>query len=165
MHPASIVAPPSTSYPYPVQSTNPITSSALSPERTFLSSSSASSSLLQTQNSPLRVRHQTLKRWVSTVGESPLLPTEESRRVHETSPFPVDPRLNAKIALWAGDITTLDCDVIVNPTNESFTDSSAFARRLFQRAGRPLLEHVRKQLRTCRTGELRLSEGNFENKF
>ena len=142
MHPASIVSPA----PYPVQQSHPVPSS---PERTFP----------QPQNSPLRVRHQLLKRWVSTVGTEPLQPIEDSLRVHKESPFPVDPRLNAKIALWAGDITTLDCDVVVNPTNESFTDTSAFARRLFQRAGRPLLEHVREQLRTCRTGDLRLSEG------
>jgi O-acetyl-ADP-ribose deacetylase (regulator of RNase III) len=101
----------------------------------------------------------TLKRWVETVATEPLPATDRHERVHLTSPFPVDPRLNAKLALWVGDLTTLDCDAIVNPTNESFSDSSAFAHRLFARAGKPLIDHVRRQLQTCRTGDLKLSEG------
>ena len=47
---------------------------------------------------------------------------------------------------------------------ESFTDTSVFVLRLFQRAERPLQEPVREQSRTCRTGDLRLSEGYSRTK-
>lgn len=110
-------------------------------------------------NCIVRVEHMQLKRWVETIASEPLFPSDHHEPNHTDCPFPVDPRLNTKIALWTGDLTTLDCDAIVNPTNESFSDNSPFSKRLFVKAGKPLVDHVRRQLQTCRTGDLKLSDG------
>ena len=41
---------------------------------------------------------------------------------HTISPFPCQPALNNKLALWAGDISVLQVDAVVNSTNETMDD-------------------------------------------
>ncbi|KAK0097001.1 hypothetical protein PV326_003644 [Microctonus aethiopoides] len=66
-------------------------------------------------------------------------------------PFPYQPAINRKIALWTGDISVLQVDAVVNSTNETMDDNSPTCQRIFTRAG-PALK--------CRTGEIRVSQAH-----
>ncbi|CAH0558831.1 unnamed protein product [Brassicogethes aeneus] len=79
---------------------------------------------------------------------------------HDTSPFPFDPEINQKIVLWTGDISSLQVDAIVNSTNESMSDSNPVSDRIFQRAGSELKEEINLDIRECRTGEVRVTQGH-----
>lgn len=79
---------------------------------------------------------------------------------HNTSPFPYDPEINHKIILWSGDITSLQVDAIVNSTNEYMSDSNPVSDRIFQRAGSELKEEINLDIRECKTGEVRLTQGH-----
>ncbi|KAJ8942517.1 hypothetical protein NQ318_007246, partial [Aromia moschata] len=78
---------------------------------------------------------------------------------HNTSPFPYDAEINHKIILWSGDITSLQVDAIVNSTNESMSDNNPVSNRIFQRAGSELKEEISLDVRECRTGEVRVTQG------
>lgn len=75
------------------------------------------------------------------------------------SPFPVDDQINAKIALWVGDITTLNCHAIVNSTNETFSDKSETCTRLLNKGGPLLRNYIRQHVKTCRTGDAKITKG------
>lgn len=79
---------------------------------------------------------------------------------HNTSPFPYDPEINHKIILWSGDISALQVDAIVNSTNESMSESNPISDRIFQRAGSELKEEINLDIRECRTGEVRVTQGH-----
>ena len=52
-----------------------------------------------------------------------------------------------------GDICSLDCDAIVNSTNETFNEKIGISARIMSLAGNELKQEL-KQLETCRTGEV-----------
>ncbi|KAJ8982771.1 hypothetical protein NQ317_018183 [Molorchus minor] len=79
---------------------------------------------------------------------------------HNTSPFPYDPETNHKIILWSGDISSLQVDAIVNSTNESMSGSNPASNRIFQRAGSELKEEINLDVRECKTGEVRVTQGH-----
>lgn len=75
------------------------------------------------------------------------------------SPFPVRQDVNAKVALWAGDITKLNTTAIVNTTNESLSSKGILSERIHKAAGPELLLECKTQLIGCRTGEAKVSKG------
>lgn len=79
---------------------------------------------------------------------------------HNVSPFPYNPDLNYKMILWSGDISSLQVDAIVNSTNESMSDNNPVSNRIFQRAGSELKEEINLDIRECRTGEVRVTQGH-----
>ncbi|RWS29805.1 Protein GDAP2-like protein [Leptotrombidium deliense] len=86
-----------------------------------------------------------------------LLTSEKS--VHEEPPFPLDSNLNKKVALWVGDITTLNCEAIVNTTNENFSDRDSLCQRILYKGGPQLRHHIRNSVRSCRTGDAKITKG------
>ncbi|KAG8192420.1 hypothetical protein JTE90_017954 [Oedothorax gibbosus] len=80
-------------------------------------------------------------------------------KIHQTSPFPFDQEINKKIALWAGDICSLRIQVIVHSTNEALSDRSPLNDRLLRIAGPQLKEDLHLNVKTCRTGEARMTKG------
>lgn len=119
--------------------------------------------LLDAQSSVIEIMedHQ-LKKWSKI---SPRVFPENGQekgsqeRIHSKSPFPVDEKLNDKIVLWAGDITQLACQGIVHSTNENFTDRSSLSNRIIRRGGSRMAYHLKEQIRCCKTGDAKLSEG------
>lgn len=119
--------------------------------------------LLDTNSSRIEVvRSDHLKRWSQIsprdLSESDVIGAS-GVRIHEQSPFPVNHELNKKIALFAGDITLLDCEAIVNTTNESFSDRNPLSARIYAKAGLNMKSHLKENLKFCRTGEAKLSKG------
>ncbi|XP_033110452.1 ADP-ribose glycohydrolase MACROD2-like [Anneissia japonica] len=57
--------------------------------------------------------------------------------------FRPNPKLNAKICLWEGDITSLCADAIVNPTNGTLMSGSGLNGEIHSRAGPLLREECR----------------------
>lgn len=108
------------------------------------------------------VEFESLKRWHQTPPVHHL--TDYSaigeERKHTTSPFPFDPVINDKIALWTGDISRLSVDAIVNSTNESLTERNPVSDRICARAGPALKEEIRQEVKECRTGEVRVTQGH-----
>lgn len=80
-------------------------------------------------------------------------------KVHDVSPFPVSQKINGKIALFAGDITLLNCEAIVNTTNESFSDRNPMSARIYNKAGPAMRIYLKETLKFCRTGEAKISKG------
>lgn len=75
------------------------------------------------------------------------------------SKFPVRQDLNEKVSLWDGDITNLQVDAIINPTNESLDDKNTVSSHIHSVAGPELMETCKKELKVCRTGEAKVTEG------
>ncbi|KAH8020600.1 hypothetical protein HPB51_002549 [Rhipicephalus microplus] len=105
-----------------------------------------------------------LKRWQQIAPREPVL-TEEDKTgaqnscYRENTPFPIDEELNRKIALWVGDLTSLNAHAIVNSTNENLTDRSPLSQRLVARAGPQMRQDMLSEIQSCRTGEAKLSKG------
>ena len=64
------------------------------------------------------------------------------------SPFDCRDDLNAKIALWKGDLVALEVDAIVNTTNERLIDRSGLANRIHHYAGPGLAEECKVDLKS-----------------
>ncbi|KAK5649516.1 hypothetical protein RI129_000545 [Pyrocoelia pectoralis] len=103
-----------------------------------------------------------LKRWSEIPPTYYLTDYSNSGEIpkHASSPFPYDDEINQKIILWMGDISSLQVDAIVNSTNESMTESNSISDRIFLRAGSDLKEEINLDIRECRTGELRVTQGH-----
>ncbi|XP_012276397.1 protein GDAP2 homolog [Orussus abietinus] len=104
-----------------------------------------------------------LKRWSDFPVQHPF--TDYSTSLgepahHATSPFPCQPPLNTKIAIWTGDITVLQVDAIVNSTNETMDDSNPMCQRIFARAGSALKMEIHNEVKECQTGEVRVTQGH-----
>ncbi|KAL3882091.1 hypothetical protein ACJMK2_028462 [Sinanodonta woodiana] len=100
---------------------------------------------------------ETLTRWNMTQ-----LPEQNDKSEAEeipSSPFPWRNDLNRKIILWQGDITVLNAEAIVHSSNERMTDKYQTTKILFRKAGPKLEEDIRKNIRVCKTGEAKLTEG------
>ncbi|CAG0917720.1 unnamed protein product [Notodromas monacha] len=80
-------------------------------------------------------------------------------KLHEYSPFPFREDLNRKINLWDGDLTTLKVHAIVNPTNELLNDDNPISRRILVKAGPGLKEALISNVRSCKTGDAKMTEG------
>ncbi|XP_067123073.1 protein GDAP2 homolog [Centruroides vittatus] len=103
----------------------------------------------------------TLKKWGEIspreIPEAGLFGNQE--KVHSSSPFPCNEQINKKIALWVGDISSLNAQAIVNSTNEVLTDKNALSERILMRAGPQLQEDLQNNIKVCRTGEAKLTKG------
>lgn len=75
------------------------------------------------------------------------------------SPFPWRNDLNSKIVLWNGDITELSVHAVVHSTNEKMTDRSPVTEKLFQKAGPKFQADIKNNIKVCKTGEAKISEG------
>lgn len=75
------------------------------------------------------------------------------------SKFPVRKDLNGKVSLWDGDVAKLRVDAIINPTNETLDDKNVISNRIHNVAGPDLMESCKTELKVCRTGEAKISEG------
>ncbi|XP_064404084.1 protein GDAP2 homolog [Halichondria panicea] len=108
---------------------------------------------------PNIVDADTIARWSSSDPEGPPPNVDDSQlpSSHVISPFPVREDLNTKVALWSGDIASLQVEAVVNPTNEGLTDKNPITVRLFEMAGPELREECKTQIGTCRTGEAKIS--------
>lgn len=83
----------------------------------------------------------------------------ETKRWEET-PFPTDEGINSRVVLYDGDERMLTAEALINPTNENLTQLD-YATRL---AGPELEKYVRKKIRLCATGDVRVTPG-FCSKF
>ncbi|XP_057666225.1 protein GDAP2 homolog [Diorhabda carinulata] len=104
---------------------------------------------------------QSLTRWDATLPSQYL--TDYStvcETKHAPYTFPCDHGINHRIILWTGDISSLQVDAIVNSTNESMTDSNPVSDRIYQMAGSGLKEELTLDIRECRTGEVKVSQGH-----
>ena len=61
-----------------------------------------------------------LKTWNTISPRDQILDPLQHEQIHLKTPFPLDYKINCKLALWVGDLTNLDCAAIVHTTNESF---------------------------------------------
>ncbi|CAH1233441.1 GDAP2 [Branchiostoma lanceolatum] len=101
------------------------------------------------------VEEKELCRWVNAYVPSYPEAQEEERE----SRFPVNEDFNRKVVLWEGDITALNCTAIVNTTNETLTDRNLISERIFQAAGPDLRAECSNHVKTCRTGEAKMTKG------
>jgi len=86
----------------------------------------------------------------------------QKTRAWAQTPYPCDMGLNKLILIYDGDVELLRAEAIVNSTNEHLTKLD-YVKKL---AGPELENFVRKKLRNCPTGEVRLSPGfNSNYKF
>ncbi|XP_014294931.1 protein GDAP2 homolog [Microplitis demolitor] len=76
------------------------------------------------------------------------------------SPFSCQNSINRKIALWTGDISVLQVDAVVNPTNETMNDNSPTCQKIFSRAGPALNIEIDNDIKECKTGEVRVSQAH-----
>lgn len=79
--------------------------------------------------------------------------------VHESTPFPINESINKKVALWVGDVSSLSTQAIVNSTNESLSDKYPTSAKIVARGGPQLRHDILTDIRTCRTGEAKLTKG------
>ncbi|GFR86506.1 GDAP2-like protein [Elysia marginata] len=106
----------------------------------------------------------TITRWHFTnFLEQPKEYEEDDQR----SPFPWRADLNAKIALWHGNISRLNAHAITHATNEHMNDRNPISNEIMNQGGPGLVREVDEDLRdemtslaVCRTGEAKLSKGH-----
>ncbi|ESO07399.1 hypothetical protein HELRODRAFT_185472 [Helobdella robusta] len=89
------------------------------------------------------------------------LPENLLRNGHyDKSPFPLDEKINQKIAFWVGNVWLLNADAIVCCNNENFTSKTdLITKHTLIRAGKDLIVELRQTVRYCRTGEAKLTSG------
>lgn len=86
--------------------------------------------------------------------------TEGTKRQWPKSPFKIDHDINCRVVLYDGDVDLLTAEAIVNPTNENLTQLN-YVNKL---AGPELETYVRKKVKNCATGDVRLTPG-FKSNF
>lgn len=95
--------------------------------------------------------------------ESQLRPADYSSALegprHRTSPFPCSEHINNRLIIWEGDISNLKVDAITNTTDETLTEKNTISGRIFGRAGSQLKEEIFRDIKECKTGEVRVSRG------
>ncbi|XP_059475099.1 protein GDAP2 homolog isoform X3 [Neocloeon triangulifer] len=100
-----------------------------------------------------------LKPW-SQIAPLPLGPLITPGPHNPASTFPCDPKLNAKIVLWVGDISLLNVDAVVNSTNESMTERNPVSDRIYSQAGQELLDEIQNEIKECKTGDVQVTSGH-----
>lgn len=85
--------------------------------------------------------------------------SESEKPESERSPFVWRNDLNSKIILWNGDITELSVHAIVHSTNERLSDKSVISGQIYKKAGPKLIEEIRNNVKVCKTGEAKITEG------
>lgn len=73
-------------------------------------------------------------------------------------PFSCNEEINDRVALWCGNITELSITAIVNSTNESMSERSPLSEVVFKLAGPELRHEIRSDIKSCKTGETRLTK-------
>lgn len=76
------------------------------------------------------------------------------------TPFPINHEINKRVFLYNGDLERLRADAIVNPTDENLNQLGL----VIKLAGQDLENYVRKKIRVCATGDIRISPG-FKSNF
>lgn len=109
------------------------------------------------QESPIR-EVSSLTLW-SDVVSSYAPATYNVNTLAETSPFPINPTLNKKIALWEGDISQLRVDAVVHSTSETFSERSSQSDRILSKAGPELKTELLEQIQECKTGDVVVTQG------
>ena len=84
---------------------------------------------------------------------------QERLPVFSESPFPWNQSINRQVALWVGDITLLNCEAIVNTTNERINDSGPISQRILCKGGPQFRHFIKEHIRGCRTGDARITKG------
>ncbi|GAB1599796.1 protein GDAP2 homolog [Argonauta hians] len=98
-----------------------------------------------------------LTRWNFTQ----LLTDDEEKPHNENeSNFPCRNDLNAKLALWKGNVLQLNSHAVVHPTNENFSEKYSITSQLFKEAGPAMVTDVNTNIKGLKTGEARLSKGH-----
>lgn len=80
-------------------------------------------------------------------------------RQWQDSPFQIRDDINKKVVIYDKDVKQLKADAIVNPTNESLTQLD-FVNHM---AGLELENYIRRKVRQCATGEVKLTPGFRSN--
>jgi len=104
-----------------------------------------------------------MPRGFTTVNESEIPPWSSDIRSSKGSPietqkYPANKELTEKVALWTGDITTLNVDAIVNSTNSSLLGDGGADEKIHEVAGQQLLRAC-EQLGGCAVGEAKSTPG------
>ncbi|KAI0228952.1 Macro domain-containing protein [Lamellibrachia satsuma] len=100
---------------------------------------------------------QTLTRWCDMSVPSYNVVVDNPN--FKTSPFPMDDAINKKVILWCGDVTHVNTEAIVNSTNEAMNDHNVVSERILARAGPGLRKELRTVIKSCRTGEAKMTKG------
>eukprot|EP00042_Codosiga_hollandica_P032047 m.198779 g.198779 ORF g.198779 m.198779 type:complete len:508 (+) comp53794_c0_seq1:88-1611(+) len=92
----------------------------------------------------------------SATASSTASPTATTAPVR--SPFIFDPRINAKVSLWTGEVSSLMIEAIVNSTNENLDERGPMSMKIFEQAG-PELKVECRSLGAFKTGEVKITKG------
>ncbi|CAB3260780.1 unnamed protein product [Arctia plantaginis] len=98
-------------------------------------------------------------RWAHS---APAPHTDYARHIAPLHPHPVflhDDQINNRIAIWQGDISTLEVDAIANTTDETLTECNSVNERILQVAGPELKEEIITRGYECRTGDVVVTPG------
>ncbi|CAH2105908.1 unnamed protein product [Euphydryas editha] len=79
--------------------------------------------------------------------------------IHAYPVFPYDDEINQRLAIWQGDISTLEVDAITNTTDETLSECNLVSERIMQGAGPDLKEEIITKSLECRTGEVVVTGG------
>ncbi|XP_037296605.1 protein GDAP2 homolog isoform X2 [Manduca sexta] len=85
--------------------------------------------------------------------------TPVSPHLPVTPAYPYDERINDRFAIWQGDITSLEADVITNTTDETLLECNEVSTRIMYAAGPELKEEIITRGYECRTGEVVVTPG------
>ncbi|GAM26382.1 hypothetical protein SAMD00019534_095570, partial [Acytostelium subglobosum LB1] len=86
--------------------------------------------------------------------------------VHKTSPFSIDPEINAKITMWIGEVWRLDTAAIVYANNSSLSERNGVAQYIFGLGGPEIPNEISQAGGECRIGEvLMTSGGNLKTRY
>lgn len=86
--------------------------------------------------------------------------TDKKTKHWQRSPFSINEDINRRVVLYDGAIELLSAEAIVNPTNENLNHLSYVSNL----AGQELEKYIRKKVRYCATGDVRLTPG-FDSNF